>query len=428
MTRRQWLRLSLALALCAPLALEAAARIGARLRGEPWDGAAARAELLQIVRRLGGAVGEGGAVAVAGPQEGVSLHPFTGYQTEGARLTLAALAVAADRAADAERPLVVVVSGGSLAEQFAAAAHQRLAELLESDPRLAGRAVAVIGLGQPAFKAPQSLSLLGWVLALGIEFDLLLQIDGLNDVAFAADNARHGVHPAFPAVYQWGGLARGLSAGTILDHAAAARAARNRTFELAEDALAGWALASAALGSRALRGVRAAEAEWRAESAGLVAATSAGGADPVTSGPPFAPGNELAIALRAWREQSLALAALCRLHGAAYLHVLQPTLLDAGSKPLAPEERLLAPPDALMGAAITAGYPRLRAELALLAARGLEVLDASRIFEDYPAPLYVDFCHLTPDGSRRLAAALAPRAADALAEATARARGEAAGD
>ena len=40
--------------------------------------------------------------------------------------------------------------------------------------------------------------------------------------------------------------------------------------------------------------------------------------------------------------------------------------------------------------------------------RGFAFLDASRIFENVDATLYVDSCHLNPDGLERLAETVAP--------------------
>src|SRR5690606_30828242 len=100
------------------------------------------------------------------------------------------------------------------------------------------------------------------------------------------------------------------------------------------------------------------------------------------------------------------LAAICADRDIPYIHVLQPTLHDAGSKPLTAGE-------VATGAAVRhwregtrAGYPLLRAAGEELAARGVHFYDASRIFADVEETLYYDACHFNERGSSLLVDAL----------------------
>jgi hypothetical protein len=122
-------------------------------------------------------------------------------------------------------------------------------------------------------------------------------------------------------------------------------------------------------------------------------------------GPVFESADESAIELsaRVWAQSSLDMHAICRRRGVRYLHVLQPTLHDEGSKPVTDEERAKGaePADWALGAKL--GYPKLRAHAAELAAAGVEFLDASRAFAEVTTSLYYDVCHFAPEGNRKLA-------------------------
>jgi hypothetical protein len=113
--------------------------------------------------------------------------------------------------------------------------------------------------------------------------------------------------------------------------------------------------------------------------------------------------------------------ALCRRRGIRYLHVLQPTLHDEGSKPLTEDERRAGAEPEIWALGARLGYPKLRARARSLAAAGVEVLDATRAFADVRETLYYDVCHFAPAGNlllgelvaERLLAAPAPEPAEA---------------
>jgi lysophospholipase L1-like esterase len=103
------------------------------------------------------------------------------------------------------------------------------------------------------------------------------------------------------------------------------------------------------------------------------------------------------------------MAAVCRTHDIPFLHVLQPTLHDAGAKPRTAEEIEKGAMGPAWQAAVERGYPLLRAAGEELAREGVPFVDATRVFADVETTLYFDACHFGPEGNRILGRWIAAR-------------------
>lgn len=124
--------------------------------------------------------------------------------------------------------------------------------------------------------------------------------------------------------------------------------------------------------------------------------------------------SELAVA--SWVEGSRSLRAICEARGILYVHVLQPTLHDEGSKPLTAAE--IAPgaarPAWVKG--VHAIYPQLRRAELGLSEEGEHFIDASQLFAEQTETLYRDACHFVARGSELLAVPIAEGLGAALEE------------
>ena len=197
-----------------------------------------------------------------------------------------------------------------------------------------------------------------------------------------------------------------------LDLLASLRLAAREAEELALRALAGWTLHSAILARRTLGRVRGLHARWTAAQAELVRHwTEAEETDPRAAARRDAQRADPLAGLDAdvgvWAEASRSMHALCADRGLAYLHLLQPTLHDEGSKELTPEERAAGIDARGIDPRIRAGYERLRARGAELRALGVDFVDLTQVFADVPETLYYDRCHVNRAGNRILAQELA---------------------
>ena len=125
----------------------------------------------------------------------------------------------------------------------------------------------------------------------------------------------------------------------------------------------------------------------------------------VIQGPPVPTDDEAIVGaiVDVWERCSISMSGACAAHGIAYLHVLQPTLHDQGSKPWSRQERAWNVADPLWVEGVDRVYHHLREAGARLAARGIAFFDASYAFRDHEETLYVDVCHFTERGNEILA-------------------------
>lgn len=305
-----------------------------------------------------------------------------------------------------ERRFDVLLLGGSFAAQLGNAWGQRMDELLGGSPSVGGRPIELWNFSVAAQKQPSHLHRLTGLLALGWKPDLVVCVDGYNELAISSENAIAGIHPVYPSATFWNGMAR---AGDVdrkaIDLLLDVRTAQQRVSARARAGLSLGVWRSALL-SRAwsawlsgpqadYRAARTRYAEWTGTERSQVAVRG-----PLPPGPRGAVelGAGVAEGVAAWVDGARNLRAICDDHGIALVHALQPGLDDEGSKPASDEEtrtnRLQAP----WRASIRLGYPRLRAGVAELAARGVVVHDGSRLYAERTETLYVDGCHVNERG------------------------------
>jgi hypothetical protein len=385
---------------------EATVRLWLRATGEPYSGFATLRRVREIANALTQSVPQPGDVPIEGTDMRARLgkvaHPFLGWDNVASFPDLDEHVAAAR--GKTERDFWVVVLGGSVSSLFAQAVHEELAAGLARTPALAGRDVRVWNYARGSFKQPQQVVMLTWLLGLGIEPDLVLNVDGFNEVALSTANASRGMHPGYPSYNQW--LA--VIGDPTTDPEALARivelyAAGEEARRLAAF-VDGWGLTrSALLGSLVLRrqlAIRADAAGAQIEHIGTFADKVL--AEPLLLGPAIDPKHTAGDIARVWAEGSRSLKALCDSRGALYVHVLQPTLHDEGSKPLTDEEREAGTALRTWIRGVQQGYPRLREAATLLEQDGIRFVDASRVFADVDETLYYDPCHFREPGNRLL--------------------------
>ena len=91
---------------------------------------------------------------------------------------------------------------------------------------------------------------------------------------------------------------------------------------------------------------------------------------------------------------------VCSARGIRYVHALQPTLHDRGSKPVTEREFKLGIGEEGYDESVVNGYPMLREGLLRLAGIGVETLDLSFAFASVEESLYKDSCHFVTQGKR----------------------------
>ncbi|REJ74050.1 MAG: hypothetical protein DWQ36_09210 [Acidobacteria bacterium] len=320
------------------------------------------------------------------------LHPYLGYARQPADevQTFYGFPTTAEPASAADDVFVVGITGGSVGELFYrwATRERTWEEQLRRLPSLRDARIEYVHLGLRGYKQPQQLLATAYYLALGGRLDLLVALDGFNELSLAGELYESGVFPAYP--YHWRALsapqsdARGLRS---LARVLGLREARSRWAGVAErlrfSVTAGtvWSLVDARLAR-----------QIAAEASG--AARQPGDFPYFRNGPAFA-GDQAGFvdfATRLWTRSSTQLDALAQRHGFAYFHFLQPNLNVEGSKPLSLREQELLLPGSAHQRFAERGYPALREAGQELAGAGVHFVDLTQVFADVEQTLYMDGC------------------------------------
>ncbi len=351
-----------------------------------------------------------GFVLQPSPQEGLGNdYGFIGELPPFAIGSLDAGARAGERA-------IVAVVGGSVAQRMAHVAGDELARELAGNPCFGEREIVVANLALPGVKQPQQLLTLAYFLSVGAAIDVLVSLDGFNEIALPiAENLEQGVSPFYPR--NWKFRVRGVQDVDSLRQIGALEFWREGRKGLARF-----------VGGTPLRFSVAANTLWwlidrgfeRRLTLGMLDLTlreqerPAGEEDFTTRGPRREYASEVehyADLVAVWERSTHLMAQASEAAGIASFHFLQPNQRVPGSKPMGDEERRVAlPRHQLYDAPARRGYPELIAAAARMQAAGLPFDDLTMVFADVEQALYVDgCCHVNEEGSQRLARAIAER-------------------
>jgi len=326
-------------------------------------------------------------------------HPYLGFtfdstSPEGSRLGFIDMDVLRHNAA---KDINVLVIGGSVASLFYRDAKDYFSERLGA--YFPGRNVRVFSGSCSGYKEPQQMLVFFYLLFLGAKIDLVINIDGYNEVALApVENI--GVPPDYPR--SWKGLADTSGSPTtrrLVGKIALARDVR------------GWLLA----GYQALGGAantvdvlwflldKCVDRRIAAYQAALEEALAGNDAPPVVYD-----AETMARLADYWVRGSLMMSRAARDNGVVYVHVLQPNQYLKDSKPLSEEEVRHAYDESFPYVRwAREGYRLLEDRIPLLRKQGVSFLDATGVFRDVRETVYWDVCcHFNERGNVILAAAI----------------------
>ena len=86
--------------------------------------------------------------------------------------------------------LIVAFFGGSMANILSDQGREVLVDELRGSRRFSGKEVVLVSLGMGGYKQPQQLMALSYILVMGGELDIVVNIDGFNEVALPPSEAR----------------------------------------------------------------------------------------------------------------------------------------------------------------------------------------------------------------------------------------------
>jgi hypothetical protein len=326
------------------------------------------------------------------------LHPYVGFLPADRVLhgrAGVASPVSGASSTDRADSVVIAVVGGSFALQFAEEGLPHLMARLRETPTFRGKTLVGLNAAAGGHKQPQQLMTVAYLLALGERIDVLINLDGFNEIALhPTENAPARVSPAYPR--RWHQRVEGVLSREAL-HAMLERTdVENRRRRLARVfSQAPWRWLNTADLVYLVLDHRL-EAQLTDVDRQLLNVEQHAALSVVATGPPIEFKSEqemLTYLVDLWRRSSRTIHGMATGAGVRYYHFLQPNQYVPGAKPMGAQERR----DAVRPAApyrrlVETAYPLLRNSGRALVADGVRFHDLSGAFSDHQEPLYVDSC------------------------------------
>ena len=346
------------------------------------------------------------AERIVAPGSAGTVHPFYGFVLSGSSAGWTSMPPEERR----RGALLVALLGGSVARDVAGelrnALFRHFLEIgLEGVPVL-------VDLSARGYHQPQQAVVLANMMANGAQFDIVVVLDGFNDVTRHVEKVRDGIHPSFTG--HWYSLVS-MSAEqmAIVGHLLELRdEERNLLEQLDADGL----LSRSAVW-RVIWRFRLARVEHR-----IVLGHHELMAGRIYRLEKHGPRGRYTddylrtVGPRLWHDGSRLIAGLAERHGAEYYHFIQPNQHVPNSKPFSADElamfnrTLSRLGEQLFQKTVPEGYGQMREYGDLLREIGVHFFDLSWIYQDHPETLYRDFCcHLNKRGNELLAAAMLRR-------------------
>ena len=297
--------------------------------------------------------------------------------------------------------LNVVVLGGSVAQSMGQILRETFHRVCRVPPN-------VVTLGIPGYKQPQQLLALTYFLSLGAEYDLIINLDGYNEIVLPfTDNYSVGVNPFFPR--NWNLRINRQPSKKILAVIGEVRYLRDLKQENLEALTSSFFRGSAVFGLLKVQQFK--RLNWDIDRAThkLIKLQQEEVKKFEETGP-FFPYKDIRQlyddAAAVWVRSSVLLNQLARENSMEYYHFLQPNQYVKGSKVLTAEERRTAYLEkANISQSALIGYPILIKQGRKLLERNIKFFDATMAFAKEKETVYIDICcHYNDRGKEVLAA------------------------
>lgn len=306
-----------------------------------------------------------------------------------------------------ERQFVIGVFGGSVAAYFCRIGTNWFEEDLRQNTFFKGRELVTLCFSHEGYKQPQQLLVLSYFLSLGQPFDLVINIDGFNEVALGAINDRYGWDVSMPSHEHLDALINLVNQATLTP-AKLASLSRITSDKERLNAVAARAntTRSAAVEFVLRRYYNVLRARYERERVTFEALPSNPPANSVIHvTPKVKPRDGTAVfgdIAANWQASSIAMRQLLAARSVPYVHILQPNQYYS-ARVFSAEERKVALNDGSpFKAGAQAGYPYLERML------DPGALNAVHAFDEEREQMYFDdCCHYTVAGNRVLAHVIA---------------------
>ena len=308
------------------------------------------------------------------------------------------------------RQYVIGLFGGSVGVWFCQLGADRLISQLRQNPFFRNRELVPLCFSHEGYKQPQHLLALAYFLSIGQGFDLVVNIDGLNEVALGELNHQHGLDVSMPSFQHMDPLINVLDRSTLTPEKLRSLAAIEEYKEqlnslatrLADNHLAAVNFVLERLYERTLNDYHREQGRF----ANLPSNPRATSVVRVT--PEVAPREGAALfeaIAQQWVRASLQMNEMLASLNVPYFHFLQPNQYYT-TRRFSPEEARVAKDDASpFKRSVEQGYPVLTGPTGAGSLKAkVRFFDATHAFDTEPSAVYMDnCCHYTLAGNHRLA-------------------------
>ena len=308
-----------------------------------------------------------------------------------------------------DNQFIVGIFGGSVAVWFCQIGVGRLVEQMKRDAFFSGKEIVPLCFSHEGYKQPQEAVVLAYFLSIGQPFDLVLNIDGFNDVALGSLNNERGLDVSMPSVQHIDPLISVVNQSTLtpekLETLAGIFRDRRTLVDLADRIRANRVASVNFVLERYYRVVSNRYVEGLGRFSNLPSNPPDNAF--VQVAPPFegrAPTELHAHIASTWRDASVLMRDMLAARRASYFHFLQPNQYYP-TRRFSDEEAAIALNDAsAFKKSVEAGYGAMIAAGSTLPQRDVQFFDATRVFDKEAAHVYIDdCCHYTQVGNYVLA-------------------------
>ena len=357
--------------------------------------------------RLGKATGAFGSNKFANPGGAQSaIHPYLGYTPNPEVLTAKnhnGVSISDYGFIDNENPIharesdevLIAITGGSVAAWFFIESRNELELALRKSPAYKSKKLTFINLAAGGYKQPQQLLSLAYLLSLGADFDIVVNIDGFNDLVMPIFyNLPKSVNPFYPT--NWYVISQITNPGytnPIIDKVKSIEDDRILAANYMKNSIIGGSIFARVLWLNYdnLQDNRSKKLKVEFQKQNVMKSSF------TTSGPKFTPPKtkmkQYEVMAAYWAKSSKQIQLLANANDIKYFHFLQPNQYVPGSKVLSKKELIEAiQPGSQFGEIVKDGYATLQNEGALLKKSGVNFYDLTNMFKNNNETLYVDKC------------------------------------
>lgn len=359
-------------------------------------------------------------------QMNVRLHPFWGYQSRpgrtvqkqlsrrridrmvGKNITPAWIHLAANEYGFYSthpypykahtNDFVIGVFGGSVAQWFTLQGSKMFIEQLQRQhPLLENRSIVILNFAHGGFKQPQQLQVLTYFLAMGQHFDMVINIDGFNEVALSHLNYLKNVDLSFPERIL--SITETLTKKSMdigrLEALLNMRKSRNSLRKL-EQTMARNVSAGLNLWFSLIQHYKTSSyRKWAAKFEAPIDSNKSPQESEImqiNQLPSIVSSeNEFEYIARLWANSSVLMKQVLEGHRVKYFHILQPNQYYS-QREFNSEEAFVINSKSPYKSGVEHGYPYLLKQIDRLRAHGVQFIDATKIFDETPQPIYSDSC------------------------------------